>query len=543
METSFNEQNHNLAGRILSTCRKYPDRTALSVCKEKITYQELLSRATSIASVLSQVAPAGPPFLPIYVYRSVSAYASLLGALFHGFAYVPLNPRFPVERNRRIIEKIGARCILVDHEGEASLAGLCENLTASLTLICLDSEDVSDLRKTLDKHRVIGRGELGLPKYWEYSPIDPQATAYVLFTSGSTGEPKGVMITHRNIVTFVDILIKRYDITVADKIFQFADLTFDPSADDMFTAWFTGAELCCPSHKDLLNPAKYFQAEKITKFHSVPSNGLLMNRLGSLKPGSFPHLRVSCFGGEPFPVQLAQLWSQAAPNSILENLYGPTECTVDATAYRWDPERSSKEAENGLVPIGHLLPGFGALVVDEELKEVPPGEKGELLLCGPQVSKGYVGDEERTAQSFICLPGRREVFYRTGDLVRRPIAEEPYKYLGRLDQQIKIFGFRIELGEIESALREATGIMDVAALGWPKTQTGVEGIVAFIGSDKIDLREVRSKIRDLLPKQMLPGEIRLINKMPLNSNGKTDRKALLEMLEKDRSSETPSNSP
>jgi len=142
-----------------------------------------------------------------------------------------------------------------------------------------------------------------------------------------------------------------------------------------------------------------------------------------LKPGHYPQLRVSLFCGEPLPVSSVQAWSYAAPNSIVENLYGPTELTIACTLYRWDAQRSAAESEMGIVPIGYPYPGMKYLVVDEELGEVPPGEHGELLMSGPQMSLGYWKDAKKTADAFITVPGRTDVYYRTGDRVRRPAFE------------------------------------------------------------------------------------------------------------------------
>jgi amino acid adenylation domain-containing protein len=387
------------------------------------------------------------------------------------------------------------------------------------------------LKETWANARVLAARDLLKPTAWKCPHVEPDDLAYVLFTSGSTGEPKGVMVRHRNVTTLINTLIERHAITSADRISQLADLSFDPSVGDLFTAWLTGALLCCPTARLFLSLPAFIRDSGITVLQTVPSTGLVIQRLGALKPNHFPKLRVSLFGGEALPVALASQWSAAAPNSILENLYGPTECTVDATAYRWVDERGKAEAENGIVPIGDLLPGFGALVVDEHLNEVASGARGELLLSGPQVAAGYLGDPERTARSFIKMPGRSELFYRTGDLVRRSGNGKPFTFFGRLDHQVKVFGLRIELGEIEAALRRAAGVMDVAAMGWPIRDTGVGGIVGFVGKETLDPAVVRKQLTKILPAAMVPGEIRILSHLPLNSNGKIDRHKLRAMLE------------
>src|SRR6266699_2208541 len=198
------------------------------------------------------------------------------------------------------------------------------------------------------------------------------------------------------------------------------DMTFDPSVFDIFVAWEAGACVCCPSERMLINPSKFIRDMGLTIWFSVPSTIAFMKQMKLLKPARYPSLRWSLFCGEPLPAVSATAWLEAAPNSIVENLYGPTELTITCTFYRWDPEHSPSECELGIVPIGYPFPGMNVLVVDDTLTEVSPGQKGELLMNGPQMSLGYWKDSEKTKAAFVVPPGRTESFYRTGDCVRRP---------------------------------------------------------------------------------------------------------------------------
>ena len=298
----------------------------------------------------------------------------------------------------------------------------------------------------------------------------------------------------------------------------------------MFVAWGQGACLCAASPSTLIKPGKFITEAQLTVWFSAPSTGAFMRRLGSLKPGTYPQLRLSLFCGEALPLELAQAWQDAAPASIVENLYGPTELTLACTLYRWDPETSPAECELGVVPIGFPYPRMQPLVADEQQREVPEGETGELLMAGPQVALGYWQDEEKTAAAFVVPPGKDVVYYRTGDRVRRPIGDAPLAYLGRVDNQVKIMGIRVELGEIDAALREASGVDAALAVGWPLTQTGVGGVVGFVGAPGADGKEIRAKVAAALPEYMVPREVRVVDELPLNANGKFDRKALLERL-------------
>jgi non-ribosomal peptide synthetase component F len=340
------------------------------------------------------------------------------------------------------------------------------------------------------------------------------------------------MVAHRNVTHFVDAMVERYGVTEQDRFSQTFDLTFDLSVFDMFVAWERGACLCAPTQSQKMLPGKYINDAGITIWFSVPSTAVLMSRLRMLKPGKYPGLRYSLFCGEALPAEVLQKWAEAAPNSVAENLYGPTELTIACTLYRWDPERSPDECEQGVVPIGEPYPGMTVLVADEQLREVAEGDTGELLMTGPQLTLGYYRDPERTAAAFVEPEGRQDVYYRTGDRVRRPLPGKPLVYLGRMDNQIKIQGYRVELGEIEAVVREEAGVDVAIAVGWPVTTSGADGVVAFmLGDEGMDTDELRGRVNARLPPYMQPGQIRVIADFPLNANGKVDRRALLGMLE------------
>ena len=236
-------------------------------------------------------------------------------------------------------------------------------------------------------------------------------------------------------------------------------------------------------------------------------------------------------------------WAQAAPNSTLENLYGPTELTVACAHYRWDRQVAAAESEMGIVPIGHPYPGMRALVAGEGMAEVKPGAEGELLMSGPQMTAGYWMDQERTAAAFVVPPGSEDVYYRTGDRVRRPVGDGPLKYLGRVDHQVKVLGHRVELGEIEAVVREESGLDGVVAVGWPLIETGCGGVEVFIegsagddtGEDQAASGEsaLRKKLARRLPDYMVPKRYHFMEKLPLNVNGKYDRAALIKTLLQD----------
>jgi amino acid adenylation domain-containing protein len=521
----------SVSSGFLDSVRRFAGRPALQLGSEVLTYQALHDLAASLAATLDASSAAGePPLTAVFGHRSITAYAGVLGGLFRGHGYVPLNPAFPTDRTRAMLARSGCRSLIVDAHGAKQLDSVLDGIAGPLLLLLPDHDDVSEIAARFPAHRVLGRPDMLDAARWSPREVDPGAIAYLLFTSGSTGQPKGVMVAHRNVTHFVDVMVERYAITEHDRFSQTFDLTFDLSAFDMFVAWERGACLCCPTQSQKMLPAKYVGECGITVWFAVPSTAILMSRLRLLKPGKFPGLRLSLFCGEALPIEVTQKWAEAAPNSIVENLYGPTELTIACTLYRWDPQASPAQSEHGVVPIGEPYPGMKVLVADEQLREVPVGEAGELLMTGPQLTLGYFNDADRTAAAFVVPPGFSETYYRTGDRVRRPAPGMPLIYLGRVDNQIKIQGYRVELGEVEAILRQEAGVEVAIAVGWPVTASGADGIVGFIGADHADTAAIRQRVIARLPPYMHPSELRLVAEFPLNSNGKVDRKALLATL-------------
>ena len=523
----------SLHSGFLRSAECVPDRPALEVAGQTLTYAELRDRAASLAATIDRHHPGGgSEMVGLFAYRSPTAFAGVLGTLCSGRAYVPINRTFPTDRSRVMVQRCGTRVLIIDAESAGQLDQLLVEATDPMLLILPDHDDVTDVAGRHAGHTVLGAGELEPASAWEEREAEPASLAYLLFTSGSTGTPKGVMVEHRNIRHYIDRMGERFSLTEEDRCSQCFEMTFDVSVFDMFVCWDAGACLCCPSQKTLIKPGRFIRDSRLTLWYSAPSLAILMKRFGMLKPDSYPTLRYSLFAGEALPAEMVRAWEQAAPGSVIENQYGPTEVSIVCVLYRWDPETSPAECEQGVVPIGHAVEGLGLLVADPDLGEVEPGGEGELLVRGPQVTPGYWEDPGKTAAAFVVPPGRDEVHYRTGDRVRRPATEgAPVTYLGRLDHQIKVRGVRIELGEVEAVLREESGVDSVVAVGWPRRVGGADGIEAFIGEEALDAEQIRARIEARLPGQMVPRHIHLLPELPLNANGKFDRPALLARLE------------
>ena len=506
---------------------------ALEVEGCALSYAELGARAQAQAATLLAQESAGESKLTaVFGYRSVVAFSGVLAALRRGHGYVPLNRTFPPERTQQMLARSGCRSVIVDQTSAGQLDRVLAGIERSLVLLLPDTADVSALAARWPQHRFLGAAAVAAGG-GDIAPatVESGDVAYLLFTSGSTGIPKGVMVSHGNAISYVDYIVRRYGISEGDRCSQTFDMTFDLSVHDMFVTWAAGACLCCPSQKTLIKPGSFIKDSRISVWFSVPSTPVFMKRLGMLKPGMYPGLRLSLFCGEALPMEVAKEWGEAAPNSVIENIYGPTELTIACTAYRWDRERSPGECELGLVPIGEPFEGMDAMLVDEALREVPVGTPGELLMTGPQVSLGYLDDPERTAKSFVVPPGKDWIYYRTGDRVRRSAPGQPLVYLGRVDNQVKILGHRVELGEIEAVVREESGVDGVVAVGWPQTPAGAGGVEAFLQAEGPQPPDLKEKVDRRLPVYMAPRRYHFLASFPLNANGKFDRNALLKLLE------------
>lgn len=517
----------SLCAGFLHSVERWPDRPALEYDGAILTYAELFERAAAVAAALAQAEPE-PRLACVFAHRSITAYVGVLGALLSGKGYVPLNHAFPPLRTRTMLVRSGARALVADAASTDQLDTVLEGVDP-LTIILPDRDDVAQLREKWPQHDVLGARDL-LPGQPGVSEVGPGDIAYLLFTSGSTGEPKGVGVTHANVRHFIQTVSERYAIDESDRLTQTFDLTFDPSVFDMFVAWGRGACLCAMPQHAFLRPDRYLERARPTVWFGVPSLALLMRRLGLLTPDRYRGLRWSLFCGEALPVAVAEEWARSAPGSTVENLYGPTELTITCVAYRWDAVRGPAEAEHGVVPIGLPLRGMDAVVVDPQMREVEIGALGELLMTGPQLTPGYWNDPERTAAAFVRLQGRDGLWYRTGDLVRRPVDGAPLVYLGRLDHQVKVRGFRVELGEVEAALRDVSGHPEAVVIGWPRADTGPTGLVGFLVG-AVDEQTVIARVAERLPHYMVPDAIQSLDKLPTNASGKIDRDALAKMLD------------
>jgi len=521
------QQSRSLISGFFRSLRADPGRPALEIGVLSLSYEQLWNYAGGIAGCLLETLEPSEKVVAVLASRSVAAYGGILGVLGSGRGYVPLNPKFPLERTLVMLRASGCKTLIVGQECAGTLESLLPRLNESLKLIFPDPGSKPQFSSV---HRVITTEELSTIADPRPPIIGPGDTAYLLFTSGSTGVPKGVAVSQSNAVAYMEYAAKRFGMHNRDRCSQNFDLTFDLSVHDLFTCWDAGATLC-PYAEQTLTPATLIEEKELTCWFSVPSVAMFASKLGLLEPGAFPSLRWSLFCGEALSASLAAAWQGAANKSILENLYGPTEATIAITYYRWDSDTSPAECVRGLVPIGWPFDGQQVCAVNDDLAPVPVGESGELCLGGSQVTRGYLNDPEKTAKSFVRLQHTGDqVWYRTGDLVRQDERGCLF-YLGRRDFQVKVNGYRVELQEIDLVLREAARTELAVAIPWPLSDGSASGIVGVIsGSDPAHDQQIIAACETRLPRYMVPSRIYHFPQIPLNVNGKIDRGKITEML-------------
>jgi amino acid adenylation domain-containing protein len=509
--TDSSEMIENAVSKILAAAKENPAGVALDLPEQEVSYAALSDALTAIAGQIES-APYSD-FVCVLGYRSLGSFAGSLGALAAGRAFVPLNPKFPVQRTLRMIERSEATLLLVSEESQAYFESMQEKL---------QGVSVIELGPLLGQ-KCVESAKVSVAQ------VEAPSPCYMLFTSGTTGDPKGIAVSHGNLNSYVDYTLDRYRPSAADRFSQTFDPTFDLSIHDIFVSLSCGARLCVLPEASLMAPAKYIKEKEITFWFSVPAVAMIMQKLRMLKDGNFPSIKWSLFCGEALPLAVAQQWQKAAPNSVLENLYGPTEATIAFTSYRFDP--SNPESTNSLVPIGKAFEGLATCIVDDKLMEVDSGNTGELCLGGAQVAGGYWKDAERSKEKFVELPGQRGTWYRTGDLARE-LPDGNLVFLGRIDNQIKIAGHRIELLEIDAVLGKALGTNMVASVTKPSEGTAPTAIFAAVeAAEPINKEEVLASCREFLPDYMVPSDIYQFEKLPLNSNGKIDRNKIAQDIE------------
>jgi amino acid adenylation domain-containing protein len=481
-----------------------PNAVAVTFEGEQLTYNELNQKANQLARHLQTLSVAPETVVGIYMERSLEMVIGILGVLKSGAAYVPLDPEYPKERLSFILDDTRATVLLTHVEMRHDLPpfnGSVVRLDADCTAIALQ--------------------EVENP----VSPVTPDNLAYVIYTSGSTGRAKGVMISHRSICNRLLWMQDAYQFGPEDRLLQKTPFTFDASVWEFFVPLMSGARLTMAQpggHREAGYLVDTIIAQEITVLQLVPS----MLQVFLDEPGveNCHQLRHLFCGGELLSSQLEERFYDCLKGQ-LHNLYGPTEISIDASY--WDCVREEKRRN---VPIGRPIANMRLYVLDEQMQPVPIGVVGELFIGGVGLGRGYLNRPELTAEKFVphpTSPYGGERLYRSGDLVfYHP--DGSIEYVGRRDHQVKVHGFRIELGEIESALAAHQDVHEVVVLA-REDDPGSKRLVAYVvGAEAAEISGVtlRNHLRTMLPEYMVPSSFVVLERLPLNANGKLNRRAL-----------------
>lgn len=481
-----------------------------------VTYAELDCRASQVAALLSARNFAKRDVLGIVHTKTLSCYAAMLAALKMGVTYVNIDDQNPPARLQHIFSNARPKMVCGERINQ-NVAYAATNGPIPL----LDFADAA-IAAELASASVDAPADKGIP-----TGTDP---AYIMYTSGSTGVPKGALMTHANVLNFAAWCRARFGISSDDVLTNVNPMYFDNSVFDFYGSILNGACMAPITRDALAEPSvAVAQVEEAgcSVWFSVPSLLIYLTTMRLLSADRLPKIRQFVFGGEGYPKpELRKLFSSFGKRSRFVNVYGPTECTCICSA--WDVQESDLADPEGLVTLGPPAENFSALIINDG-RPVAPGGVGELCLLGPQVGLGYVNDPERTQRSFVQNPtnnGWKEFMYKTGDLVRLDPDGCRLHFVGRADNQVKHMGYRIELEEIEAAINRLDSVTQSAVV--QKTgRAGVKILVAYIAAQRqIEESELRTGLERLLPAYMIPQRFDVRPALPKNANGKIDRVAL-----------------
>ncbi len=484
---------------------RLPRQTALRAAGQSLDYAALQLASTRLAQRLrTAVSDVRGKNVVIIAERGAALVQAVHAVVQAGAAYVPVDPELPDERRRYIIDNSEAAVVLVQRR-------------------YLDAWGKVGTSTTLPIEELHPHAEADTPLKGLAQPVD---LAYLIYTSGSTGRPKGVMIEHQSAVNTVLDINRRFGVTENDRIFGASSFGFDLSVYDLFGAAAAGATLVYPDPERALNPSHWLDVlleEKVSVWNSAPPLALLFTEAAETRGAVLPDLRLVMLSGDWIPVDLPMRMRNVAPNARLVSLGGATEASIWSISYdihAVDPAWQS-------IPYGYPLTNQPWYVLDAWGRPVPDWATGELYIGGVGLARGYWKDAEKTAAAFIAHPVTGERIYRTGDMGRYQPGGV-IEFLGRRDLQVKIQGHRIELGEIESVL-SADPAVSAAVVAVSGSNAHLLAYVVPSGSAFPDIARLTQVLERKLPAYMVPRVIRILERLPLNNNGKVDRKALAQL--------------
>lgn len=497
----------NILDCLERTEKTYSNKLAFVDNKREVTYKELLENSKKIGTYLSTNEKNQP--IAIFIDKTVSCLETMFGVLYSGNFYTVIDTKSPMERINLILNTLEPIKIITDSKNLSKLKsfGIEDNICVYEDMLNekIDEKMLSQVRRKM-------------------IDTDPM---YILFTSGSTGVPKGTVIAHKSVISYSNWVKETFNIT-SDTIWgSQTPFYFSMSITDVFSTILSGATLYIIPKMYFSFPIKlleFINEKKINTIYWVPSALCIVANFKALDEVELPTLKKVLFAGEVMPVKQLNMWINKLPNTMFANLFGPTETTDICTYYIVD--RKFNNNEN--LPIGHACNNCDVIVVKEDGTEAKNGEEGELCARGSFLALGYYNNPEKTASVFVQNPLNKnysEIVYKTGDIVKYNERGELI-YLSRKDFQIKHMGYRIELGEIETAVNNIDGIIICACV----YDTENSKIVLFYQGDEIEENELLEQVKNKVPAYMCPNQIIKLPRIPYNANGKIDRVNLKNML-------------
>ena len=521
---------HLLWHYLRDSAARHPDRPAVQHEDDVVTYRQLDERSTGLASALAAHGVRRGDRLGMYMPKTTRAITTMQGASKAGAAYVPIDPNAPARRAAYILANCAVTSLVTTSQKLAQLREFLGEMSSLRVVIVVDDADVDAVPDVpvLKWSAAIATAATPLAGV-DSIENDP---AYLLYTSGSTGAPKGVIISHRNSMAFVDWVGETFDVRPEDRLSNHAPLHFDLSVLDVYAALRAGACIVIvPEGKSSFPTelAKWIDEERISIWYSVPSALTRMLLHGELGRFTYDHLRIVFFAGEVFPVKYLSEVMPKFPKAKFYNLYGPTETNV-ITWYEV-PTELPKDRD---ISIGGSCRNTDTFAVTDRGTLAQVGEEGELYARGPTVMLGYWSMPEKTAQMLVDNPlqtAYREPVYRTGDIVVVE-ADGNYRFLGRRDHMVKSRGYRIELGEIEQTIYQDERIKEAVVVAIPDEEIGarLKAVVVPHPGMTVTRGELQGFCLKRLPRYMVPEEWRFEEELPRTSTGKADRQAVQKLF-------------